>query len=169
VPPLALRELDIVVAIGQVLPELAALLGEYGMAASPDRLSPGTGRVWWLHASTSPATFDVRTPSDQHRRHRRKYAEGALSSETRFVFSGPEQRLHLIARNLAEFVRLAEGVDDDTWRYHLGRGDFSQWFRDVIKDDELAHVAADLESNPARPRPAAFDRLRQAIDDRYSV
>ncbi len=177
VSPLALRELDIAVAIGQVLPELTDLLAGCGIAASPDPLAPGAGRMWRLRApaaattaaTTAGTTFEVRTPTDQHRRHRRKYIEGSLSPETQFVFSGPGERLHLSAQNLAEFLRLAEGVDDETWGYHLGRGDFSQWFRDVIKDDELAHVAADIESQPARPRPTAFGALRQAIEDRYTL
>lgn len=167
--PLALRELDIVVAIGQVLPELTELLRGRGIDATADPLAPGTGRLWRLRETTPPTTFDVRMPTDQHRRHRRKHVEGSLSPETRFIFSGPAQQLHLTARNLEEFLRLAEGVDDETWWYHLGRGDFSQWFRNVIKDDELAHAAADIESHPARSRPAAFGALRLAIEERYTL
>ena len=43
------------------------------------------------------------------------------------------------------FCQIAAGIDDDTWLFHLRRGDYSNWLRIVIKDDELATVARELE------------------------
>lgn len=53
------------------------------------------------------------------RRHRRKYAKGNLGPDWTFVFRGPGQRLSLRARNLSQFLELAEGVDDETRMYHF--------------------------------------------------
>ena len=59
-----------------------------------------------------------------------------------FYFTGPLNRLNLRAQNLAMFTQIAEGIDDETWLYHLRRGDYSQWMRDAIKDDEMADEVA---------------------------
>jgi hypothetical protein len=39
------------------------------------------------------------------------------------------------------FIQMAEGVDDDTWMYHLGKKEYSNWFRSAIHDEELADAA----------------------------
>lgn len=162
----ALRDVDLAVAIGEVQPALSDWLRDRGVLAGSERLPPGVGRLWRLREAAPPVTFGLLTPVAQHRRPR---VDGARTADTAFVFSGPAHRLHLRARTLAEFIGLAQGVDDDTWQYHLDRGDFSRWFGHVIKDADLAHVAAAIESQPERPRPDAFDRLRQAIEARYLV
>ena len=43
---------------------------------------------------------------------------------------------------------MADGVDDDTWTYHLQRGDYSTWIREAIKDTDLAREIADVETKP---------------------
>ena len=40
--------------------------------------------------------------------------------------------------NLTLFLQIADGVDDATWLYHLGRGEYSSWVREHIKDAGLA-------------------------------
>ena len=39
-------------------------------------------------------------------------------------------------------MQIADGVDDDTWLYHLRAGDYSLWFHEGIKDDALAEQAS---------------------------
>jgi hypothetical protein len=39
------------------------------------------------------------------------------------------------------FSHLAQGIDDETWLFHLRRGDYSHWFRDSIRDSQLAEEA----------------------------
>jgi hydroxymethylpyrimidine pyrophosphatase-like HAD family hydrolase len=51
----------------------------------------------------------------------------------------------LRASNLMLFLRIAEGVGDDVWLYHLDRGDYTKWFRDAIKDETLAAAATEQE------------------------
>ena len=100
----------------------------------------------------------------QHRRHRRKYARGDLAGEA-FVFRGPEGKLKLRAQNLSVFLQMAEGVDDQTWMHHLEAGDYSRWFRTVIKDDALAEEAEEIER---RGGLQSRDRIREAIEKRYT-
>ena len=101
----------------------------------------------------------------QLRRHRRKYAAGNLANEA-FVFRGPQGKLKLRAQNLAIFLQMAEGVDDETWMHHLGQRDYSKWFRTVIKDDGLAADAEQIESNGGLE---SRKRIRDAIEKRYTL
>jgi hypothetical protein len=68
-------------------------------------------------------------------------------------------------------VQLAEGVDDETWMYHLRRGDYTQWFREMIKDEALAKDAAAVaeaakEDGTAAPKESR-NRIKEAIETRY--
>ena len=77
-------------------------------------------------------------------RHVRKYAEGNLRWNT-LLFPRPKVRHNLKAQNLALFCQIAEGVDNQTWMFHLRRGDYSRWFREVIKDSRLVDEARRIE------------------------
>lgn len=70
-------------------------------------------------------------------RHRRKYTEGNMRDNS-FYFRGPDDRHNLKAQNLTIFCQIAEGIDEETWLFHLYRGDYSRWFRDAVKDTYLA-------------------------------
>ena len=93
----------------------------------------------------------------ERRRHTRKYAEGELPPERSFFFRGADKKLNLRARNLIQFLQLAEGVDDDTWMHHLREGDYSEWMRDAIKDTELAECGPRCGegTKPSPPSKAA--------------
>ena len=98
--------------------------------------------------------------------YRRKYAEGELRPELCFYFRGPEGKLNLKAQNLAIFLQIAEGIDDETWLFHLKNRDISRWFRDVIKDPELALQTqllerADVDAEESRKR------IQSDIEHRY--
>ena len=100
-----------------------------------------------------------------HRRHRRKYATGDVQ-EKAFTFRGPDGKLRLRAQNLQLFLQMAEGVDDDTWRFHQRQGDYSRWFREAIKDEELAAEAAEVERSAGDPAETRR-RVREAVERRY--
>jgi hydroxymethylpyrimidine pyrophosphatase-like HAD family hydrolase len=124
--------------------------------------------AWWLRSGSSPVIFRPTSPTTDRQRHHRKYAEGELGEDRSFYFRGPQAQLNLRAQNLERFKQIGDGVDDQTWDYHLRRHDMSRWFRDVIKDDELAIEATEIEK-------ADFDaeesrkRIRQAIERRYTA
>ena len=54
-----------------------------------------------------------------------------------FFFRGPGNRHNLKAQNLAVFSQIADGIDEETWLFHLRRGDYSRWFRAAVKDRYL--------------------------------
>jgi hypothetical protein len=102
-------------------------------------------------------------------RHRRKYAEGELAPDRSFYFRGPQGKLNLRAANLMSFLNLMEGVDDETWLYHLRNHDFSDWFEQQIKDEDLAREARDIERNSKLAPGASRQQLRSLIMGRYTV
>jgi hypothetical protein len=111
----------------------------------------------------------IEPPSVEQRRHTRKYAVGQLPPDRSFWFRGPEEKLNLRAHNLMQFLDMAAGVDDETWLYHFRRADYSRWFRDVIKDEELASAAAAIERDPFVARGDAIAALRSAVESRYTL
>jgi hypothetical protein len=102
-------------------------------------------------------------------RHARQYAEGELSAEQSFYFRGPESKLKLRAQNLKTFLQLAEGVDDETWMFHLRNGDYSAWFESMIKDNELKRQAAEIEQDPNTSPSDSRERIKQAVEARYTA
>lgn len=121
-------------------------------------------------AGSSHETFVVAVEpgTTQRRRHHRKYAEGLLIPERSFYFRGPEGKLNLRAHNLVLFLEIAEGVDADTWQFHLDRGDYSRWFGEVIGDEELATEARAIEQQASRDADSSRARIRDAIERRYT-
>ena len=167
--PAALRAIDTVIAVGQ---PLAVPLGAVPAAAAvpPSTLTPEPGHacVWSTHL-TRPSCIRIVPAEAEQRRHRRKYAEGELGADKSFFFRGPQGRLNLRAQNLQMFLQIADGVDDDTWRFHLREGDYSRWLRDAIKDNELADEAAEVEAAADADPRESRRRLREAITQRYTL
>jgi hypothetical protein len=105
----------------------------------------------------------------ERRRHRRKYAEGALPPDRSFYFRGPTGALNLRAQNLILFAQMADGVDEPTWMHHLRRGDYSRWFTEAIKDEELAEAARRLEQRTDLAPGESRRLMRAAIEEHYTM
>ena len=87
-----------------------------------------------------------------------------MSDEKSFYFRGPEEKLNLRAYNLSTFVRLAEALDDETWLYHLNRGDYPKWIRESIKDDDLAREVHKYEKEKAGKTRESREGVKLAIE-----
>ena len=94
---------------------------------------------------------------------------GNLGPDRSFYFRGPEDKLNLRAQNLVAFLQLAEGVDDVTWQFHLERGDYAQWFREGIKDEELGDAAEQVASTPGLSAEEGRARIKAEIEERYTL
>lgn len=123
--------------------------------------------AWFRGTKRSPFLLHVEPTKAERKRHRRKYAQGDVGYERSFVFRGPESKLKLRAQNLLIFVQMAEGVDEDTWLFHLKRHDYSRWLRDTIRDDELAAVIAGIEEQHDISAEESLRAFKFAIEGRY--
>jgi len=103
------------------------------------------------------------------RRHRRKYAEGELPADRSFYFRGVNGQMNLRAQNLMLFLQLGDGVDDATWEHHLHQGDYSRWFREAIKDDNLAAAAERIEGMKCLTPQESRKLIRVAVERDYTV
>ena len=171
-PEPILRMADLFVAIGDEAEESLAkycdLLGEPTPEVPPPSDEKEHRALAWWRGIGVPTWFHRLPPKSEHQRHRHGYLDGDMDAEHRFYFRGRKGELNLAAQNLRLFVQLGEGVDDETWLYHLHEGDYEEWFRDVIKDEELASVAAKLREEPkisaAESRERVFDFIRQKYE-----
>ncbi|HET6583405.1 MAG TPA: HAD-IIB family hydrolase [Nannocystaceae bacterium] len=175
VSPQLLATVGTVVAIGETPREtLAAFAKAVGVpppSVDPRPLAPGEG-VAWLRTpgrELPPIHFKGTAPKGEHLRHVRKYAAGDLGPDRSFYFVGPDGKLNLRAQNLQVFMQIAEGVDDATWTFHLARGDVAKWFREYIKDDDLGREAEEIARTPDLSPSASRNRIKDAIDRRYSA
>ena len=157
---------------GQVLRQFVELRGislpEAASAAAEAELD--VGEVLLFSAvDSSCRRVRIDPPRTERRRHTRKYAAGQLPPDRSFYFRGPAGKLNLRAQNLLQFLEIAAGVDDHTWAHHFRQRDYSRWFRDVIKDPELAAAAAAVERDPFLSRDNAIAKLRAAVESRYTL
>src|SRR5262245_2752245 len=164
-----LTAVDVVIAIGKdpaaTLDIFCKTVGATPPVMDPVTLDAGEAVIWFRDSAGPPFVFKGSLPRAERRRHRRKYAEGELPAELCFYFRGPEGKLNLKAQNLAMFVQIAEGVDDETWLFHLKNGDIARWFRGVIKDSELASLAESMQSDVSAEE--SRKHVRATIEERY--
>jgi hypothetical protein len=167
-----LKRVTRVIAVGGTAPEILQRMAEIrgvDIPNAPPPAKPGEALLWSADDG-SVRLVEVQRPAMESRRHSRKYAEGSLSPDRSFYFRGEEGKLNLRARNLIQFLELADGVDEDTWSYHFKLGDYSRWFRDAIKDEELAEEARQLEQTTHdAPKSETLPRVRSAIERRYTL
>jgi HAD superfamily hydrolase (TIGR01484 family) len=171
VAPSVLGLVDTLIVVGR---EPQATLDAFGRARRDGSIRlPGHERddplAWLVRIGEPPLQFRVVEPTADRRRHQRKYAEGKLGEDRSFYFRGPEGRLNLRAQNLELFTQLADGVDDETWKYHLRQQDVSRWFRSAIKDESLAAEAAEVEAQDDLSPAESRARIRAAIQRRYTT
>ncbi|KAA2242550.1 HAD-IIB family hydrolase [Chitinophaga agrisoli] len=162
-----LQKATTLIAVGEAphetLHSYAGLLGE-SLPDLPDTpLQKGEALVW--HRPSGEAPFFVRTlvPQQILQRHKRKYATGDMGPAS-FIFTGPENKLKLKASNLHRFIEISDGVDDDTWMYHLLRHDYSNWIKDDVNDETLSEQVAKIETaeqDPITSRSAIAQLIQQ--------
>jgi hypothetical protein len=169
--PAALKAVDTLIVLGQAAEDTVAGFRRRTGWPPPHVLPPletGEALLFLCEAERPPRRFRVVPPKGERQRHVRKYAEGKLGDDKSFYFRGPDGRLNLRAHNLELFVQMAEGVDDETWLHHLCAGDYSRWFREAIKDDELGAAVAGIEAQPHPDAAESRKRIREAIEKRYT-
>lgn len=171
-PRAILAMMDVVIAVGRSPERTLRRFGEAAGRALDWRgeAQHRTGQiaVWFVGREDPPSVARSIPPARDRIRHRRKYAEGDMRLRS-FYFRGPGGRHNLKAQNLAIFSQIAEGIDEDTWLYHLHRGDYSRWFRHAVNDRYLADQAERVENRRALSSAESRTLIRSLIDARYTL
>ena len=79
-----------------------------------------------------------------------------------------DKPLGFSAQSLTEFYRFIKQVTADSLEFHLYRGDFENWLREVCKDPELAVAVGNLKADELKGE-ALRNALLKAIDARYGI
>ncbi|MEJ1960200.1 MAG: HAD family hydrolase [Gammaproteobacteria bacterium] len=171
--PKALADVTTLIAVGK---QPGAAFDEFGRVSRQNvprlgdaQLDPREALMWRIGSNEEPRRLKIAPSHTERRRHTRKYAEGELPPERSFFFRGPQNKLKLRAHNLIIFLQMADGVDEDTWMHHLRQGDYSEWIRTAIKDEELADQIRDVERDRARSAEESLRLVREAVEQRYTL
>jgi hypothetical protein len=168
----ALKRVETVVTLGPAAEKaIVDFCRAVGVEVPGEIAQPDKNQVlfWRPRGAEAPRLVTAIRPKQSRKRHSRKYAEGELPESVSFYFRGPDRKLKLRAHNLTMFSQLAGGIDDETWDHHLRAGEYSAWFRDVIKDEELADEAAAVEADGGLKPAESRERIIQAVSRRYTA
>jgi hypothetical protein len=174
VSAVVLKKVNTVIIVGR---QPRALLEEFAGAVEggavpdvpPDDLPRGQALIWFRSDDRVLTGVKAEPSRSEHSRHKRKYAEGKLEPDRVFRFRGLEDKMNLLAQNLSIFVQLAEGVDTETWLFHLKRRDYSNWVRHALKDAEMADQIETIETDASLSEGESRARIKEAILQKYTA
>ena len=173
VSPAVLHEVNVLAIVGKepvkIAEEFAKTVGIQTPSIPESDLPPGQLALWMRDSNRVIESIQAIPGKAEHKRHRRKYAEGELDPELVFYFRGPHDKLNLKAQNLNIFLQIAAGVDDETWLYHLRRGDYSVWVRHAMKDEDLARELNQVEQDRSLNAAQSREKIAKAIEAKYTA
>jgi len=92
-----------------------------------------------------------------------------VSSEMSFLFYVEiDKPMGFTAHSMEEFYRFIKQVIFDSLEFHLYRGDFENWLKDVCKDSELAEAFGALKTEGLKGEDLR-KALLNAIDAKYGI
>lgn len=171
ISPAALDCADIITGVGResdsVIARAAELLDQ-PVRFPDEEVRLGEALIWERRSRDDAYKIELLPTHAEVKRHGTRYARGEISEEHSFYFTGADHRMRLRAQNLSIFLQIAEGIEDAIWSYHLRRGDYANWFRYVIRDEELAQAAERIAREHLSARESR-ERMRRAIEEAYTL
>jgi hypothetical protein len=76
--------------------------------------------------------------------------------------------LGFIALSIEQFYRFIKQVSADSLEFHLYRGDFENWLKEVVKDEELTETFGVLKTTGLKGEDLR-KALLKAVDAKYGV
>lgn len=167
--PSLLEAVDVLVTLGSTARELVQRYAQHTQRSSPE-FAPRTSApeycfLWELRKGNEVVQMTPQQPQQKHHRHSGKYAVGDVGDWHAFYFPSLDQR----ASNLAEFLSSLARLEDGAFCQHREAGDFSNWFREVIRDDVLANETHLLETDASVASQDALARIARLVQARYHL
>jgi len=144
-----------------------AVLKKISLSTAVYPLAKGEAWIWDIEKNWQPFSIICRQPEHLSKRHIRKYTAGTMDYNN-FYFRGPQGKLNLKAYNVIIFMQLAEGVDDETWMFHLKQHDYSKWFKEAVHNEELADLIRDIETRETDAE-ISKNKIIKLIAKRYTA
>jgi HAD superfamily hydrolase (TIGR01484 family) len=171
IAPRLLTDVDALMAFGATAAaEIAALASAHGL---PRPVMPehahGEALYWTADRPAEACVIVPGVPRQQHHRHKGKYAIGDVGDTHAFIFRDGSGRALGRARNLGDFLSLMNASRDADWDRHLRSGDFTAWFTDVIRDEELGRCAMVLAGDPRVSASESRALIGASICERYAI
>jgi hydroxymethylpyrimidine pyrophosphatase-like HAD family hydrolase len=167
----ALKSIDQMIILGKSPGEMFASFskatGETIEFKEQEELEAHEAFFW--QKGCSVRRIAIARPQGERRRHLRKYAEGDVGLEKSFYFRGKDNKLNLRVQNLILFMQISEGLDDETWLYHLRNAEYSKWFAVAIKDDNLAKKTAVVEEDQSLSAAESKEAIHNFIKETYTA
>ena len=151
---------------GNIINQYAQLKKNSSPGIPIKELNKGEAWIWEIDKD-KPFPVRIEKPAQLMQRHKKKYATGDMLDKS-FYFRGPSNKLNLKANNLMIFIQMAEGVDDDTWMYHLGKKNYSDWFRNAVHDDELSDATEKIEEQEIDAAKSK-EKILNLIKEKYTA
>jgi DNA-binding Lrp family transcriptional regulator len=85
-----------------------------------------------------------------------------------YFYSGVDMPLGFYAQSLEEFYRLIKEVCSESLEFHLYRGDFEKWLKEVCKDEDLAKAFGTSKEEELKGEELRKTLLK-ALDDKYGI
>ena len=172
VAPSILSMIDVLIVVGTSPVETLRSFTTAACKSLPslDGFESAEGCVtcWFVQSGEGPFSMQVIPGRAARIRHLRKYAVGDMGHHS-FYFRGPTHGHNLAAPNLGMFCHIARGIDEETWLFHLRRGDYSRWIRDAVKDGDLADAVLQVETLSGLAQKESRDEICDAIESRYTL
>ena len=121
--------------------------------------------LWNVRKGEQVLLLDQVQPDQKHHRHSGKYVSGNVGAWHAFHFP----TLGKSAANLTEFLSLSMQLSDVALGEHMKAGDFSSWFRHVIRDDVLANKTRLIETDSTLPPNKALEQIKLWVQSRYHL
>ncbi|KFE51286.1 HAD-IIB family hydrolase [Pseudomonas syringae] len=167
--PAVLDGVNVLVTLGSTARELVEQFAKRIQRRCPDfpERSPGPeyACLWDLHDGAEVVLLNQLSPVQKHHRHSGKYVAGDVGAWHAFRFSALCQS----ASNLTEFLSLSTRLEDTALRGYMNAGDFSNWFREVIRDDVLANKTHQVETDATLAPKEALKQISQLVQSRYHL
>jgi HAD superfamily hydrolase (TIGR01484 family) len=167
--PSLLQGVNVLVTLGSTARELVEQFArrlERRCPEFPERMpGPEYACLWNLQDDKEVLLLDQVRPAQKHHRHSGKYVAGNVGTWHAFRFPSLGQS----ASNLKEFLSLSEQLGEPALRVHMQAGDFSNWLREVIRDDVLANQTHGIETDKTLTPCAALEEIARMVQSRYHL
>lgn len=121
---------------------------EGGVDSFPDIPADPFTTLIWTSGRSEPYVVQIDEPTEQISTVKPSM-DAPLEASRQFCFRGPQGAMSLTASTIRQFLEMGAGIDEDTWKYHFNKRDYSNWISRQLGLPDLASAVEKIEKNAA--------------------